>query len=165
MYIEKGKGVNQMENIALKEKMVRFYNSKAGAHTYIWGFAYNGNVWMVRTGNSELMSALKLDKASRGAGYALRFKPSKSLKVWLLSKGAEILCSEKFFNELLASTKYNRGEIFEKLVTEHFGQVWTKDNIPFTEQGDINVDGIEIQIKFEKATFINEAQIERMERA
>ena len=154
-----------MENIALKEKMVTFYNNHAGAHTYIWGFAYDGNIWMVRTGNSALMSALKLDKASRGAGYALRFKPSKSIKVWLLSKGAEVLCSEKYFNELLASTKYNRGEVFEKLVTEHYGQIWTKDNVPFTKCGDINVNGIEIQIKFEKATFINEAQIERMERA
>ena len=79
--------------------------------------------------------------------------------------GAEVLCSEKFFNEQVASSKYNRGEIFEKLVTEHYGQVWVKDNIPFTEQGDINVNGVEIQIKFEKATFINEAQMERMERA
>lgn len=154
-----------MKNTALKEKMVTFYNSKAGAHTYIWGFVFNGNIWMVKTDSSALRSALVLDRASRGAGYALRFKPNKSIKVWLLSLGAEVLCSEKFFNELIASTKYNRGEIFEKLVTEHFGQVWTKDNIPFTEQGDINVDGIEIQIKFEKATFINEAQIERMERA
>ena len=154
-----------MENIALKEKMVTFYNSKAGAHTYIWGFIYDGNVWMVMTGSTVLMNVMKLDLASRGAGYALRFKPSKSIKVWLLSKGAEVLCSEKFFNEQVASSKYNRGEIFEKLVTEHFGQVWVKDNIPFTEQGDINVDGVEIQIKFEKATFINEAQMERMERA
>lgn len=154
-----------MENIALKEKMVKFYIGRAGAHVYIWGFVLDGNVWMVKTGSNELMNVMKLDLASRGAGYALRFKPSKSIKVWLLSKGAEILCSEKFFNELVASSKYNRGEIFEKLVTEHYGQVWVKDNIPFTEQGDINVDGVEIQIKFEKATFINEAQMERMERA
>lgn len=154
-----------MENIALKEKMIKFYDGHAGAHSYIWGFALNGNVWMVKTGNDELNNALKLDKASRGAGYALRFKPSKSVKVWLLSKGAEVLCSEDYFNEQVASSKYNRGEVFEKLVTEHYGQTWVKDNIPFTEQGDINVNGEEIQIKYEKATFINEAQIERMERA
>lgn len=154
-----------MENIALKEKMTKFYDGHAGAHLYIWGFALNGNVWMVKTGNDELNNALMLDKASRGAGYALRFKPNKSVKVWLLSKGAEVLCSEDYFNEQVASSKYNRGEVFEKLVTEHFGQTWVKDNIPFTEQGDINVNGEEIQIKYEKATFINEAQIERMERA
>lgn len=154
-----------MENIALKKSMVKFYIGRAGAHVYIWGFVLDGNVWMVKTGSDELMNVMKLDRASRGAGYALRFKPTKTIKTYLLSMGAEVLCSEKFFNEQVASSKYNRGEIFEKLVTEHFGQVWVKDNIPFTEQGDINVDGVEIQIKFEKATFINEAQMERMERA
>ena len=154
-----------MENIALKEKMVRFYNRNAGAHTYAFLYVRNGNVWFTVTDSSVLMSVLKLDKASRGAGYALRFKPTNAVKDLLMSKGAELLCSEHYFNEQVASSKYNRGEIAEKLFTEHFGQVWTKDNIPFTEQGDINVDGIEIQIKFEKATFINEAQIERMERA
>ena len=152
-------------NTALKEKMVRFYIRRAGAHAYIWGFVLDGNVWMVKTDGSAVMSAVKLDKASRGAGYALRFKPTKSIKVWLLSLGAEVLCSKKFFNEQVESTKYNRGEIFEKLVTEHFGQTWEKDNVPFTEQGDINVNGEEIQVKFEKATFINEKQMERMERA
>lgn len=152
-------------NTALKEKMVRFYIGRAGAHVYIWGFVLDGNVWMVKTDGSAVMSAVKLDKASRGAGYALRFKPTKSIKVWLLSLGAEVLCSKKFFNEQVENTKYNRGEIFEKLVTEHFGQTWEKDNVPFTEQGDINVDGEEIQVKFEKATFINEKQMKRMERA
>lgn len=154
-----------MENLALKKTMVKFYIGRAGAHVYIWGFVLDGNVWMVKTGSDELMNVMKLDLASRGAGYALRFKPTRAIKTYLLSMGAKVLCSEKFFNEQVASSKYNRGEIFEKLVTEHFGQVWVKDNIPFTEQGDINVDGVEIQIKFEKATFINEAQMERMERA
>ena len=151
-------------NIALFKKMVHFYNSHAGAHSYIWGFALGGNIWLVKTGSSVLENALHLDKASRGAGYALRFKPNKSIKTYLLSLGAKVLCSEKYFNEQVASTKYNRGETFEKFVTEYFGQTWEKDNVPFTECGDINVDGEEIQIKFEKATFINEAQIERMER-
>ena len=80
----------------------------------------------------------------------------------MMSLNAEVLCSEKFFDELCEMSKYNRGEIFEKLITEHFGQVWTKDNIPFTEAGDIEVDGIAYQVKFEKATFINEAQMMRM---
>ena len=153
-----------MKNIAIMNLLVEGYESIAYTDNYIYGFRFNGAIYMVNMRGLD-SRVLKLDRASRGAGYALRFKPSKSIKVWLLSKGAEVLCSEDFFNTLVATMKYNRGEIFEKLVTEHFGQVWTKDNIPFTEQGDINVDGIEIQIKFEKATFINEAQIARMERA
>ena len=149
-------------NTALKEKMVRFYIGRAGAHAYIWGFVLDGNVWMVKTDGSAVMSAVKLDKASRGAGYALRFKPTKSIKVWLLSLGAVVLCSKKFFNEQVENTKYNRGEIFEKLVTEWYGQTWEKDSIPFTEDGDLTVDGIAYQIKFEQATFLTEAQMLRL---
>ena len=73
-----------------------------------------------------------------------------------------VLCSTEMFNTLVAESKYNKGEIVEKLVTEYFGQTWTKDNVPYTEDGDITVDGIKYQIKFEKATFINEGQMIRM---
>jgi len=79
-----------------------------------------------------------------------------------MSMGAKVLCSEKFFDELASESKYNKGEIFEKLVTELNGQEWEKDNIPFTDDGDLTVDGIAYQIKFEKASFINEKQIARM---
>ena len=42
------------------------------------------------------------------------------------------------------------------------GQEWTKDNVPFTEDGDLTVDGVAYQLKFEKATFITEGQMMRM---
>ena len=48
------------------------------------------------------------------------------------------------------------------MVTEFYGQTWEKDNVPFTEDGDITVDGIAYQIKFEKATFTNEKTLARM---
>ena len=79
-----------------------------------------------------------------------------------MSLGAEVLCSEEFFDELKKMSKYNFGELFEKLITELNGQEWEKDNVPFTEDGDLTVDGIAYQIKYEKATFINEKQMMRM---
>jgi hypothetical protein len=82
-----------------------------------------------------------------------------------MSLGAEVLCSEEMFDELKKMSKYNFGELFEKLITEMNGQEWTKDNVPFTEDGDLTVDGVAYQLKFEKATFITEAQMMRMERA
>ena len=33
---------------------------------------------------------------------------------------------------------------------------WEKDNVPFTEGGDIEINGKAFQIKYEKATFTNE---------
>lgn len=149
-------------NIALKKTMVKFYNEQAFTHEYMFGFRMNGNIWMVKTTSEILEDVLILDKASRGAGFALRFKPNKAVKTFLLSMGAEIICSELYFDEMASKSKYNKGEIFEKLVTEKYGQKWEKDNVPFTEDGDLTVNGIAYQIKFEKASFINEKQMMRM---
>lgn len=154
-----------MKNNELKQTILSFYNKRAYAHLYIMGFHFNGSIYFVVVKAQMLDHLTKLDKASRGAGMALRFKPTKAQKNLMMSFGAEVLCSEKFFDELCEMSKYNKGEIFEKLITEHFGQEWEKDNIPFTEAGDIEVDGVAYQIKFEKATFINEAQMMRMSQA
>lgn len=154
-----------MKNNEIKAMLTAFYNKHAFTHNYILGFRMNGNIYYIIVTAKELDFVTKLDKASRGAGYSLRFKPNKAQKNYLMSLGAEVLCSEEFFNELKKMSKYNFGELFEKLVTELNGQEWVKDNVPFTEDGDLTVNGIAYQLKFEKATFITEAQMMRMSRA
>lgn len=151
-----------MVNKALFAEMVTFYNRKAFTHKYIIGIIFQGNIYMVKVTSDILPYILKLDKASRGNGYSLRFKPNKAVKELLLSKGATILCSVEMFQELVKSSKYNKGEIFEKLVTEFYGQEWEKDSVPFTDDGDLTVNGIAYQIKFESASFISEKQMMRM---
>jgi hypothetical protein len=151
-----------MTNNALFREMVNFYNSHAYTHEYIFGINFQGNIYMVKTTSEMLAYVLKLDKASRGAGMQLRFKPNNSIRAALLAEGAELICSAEMFKELVAESKYNKGEIFEKLVTEYFGQTWEKDSVPFTDDGDLTVDGIAYQIKFESASFINEKQMMRM---
>lgn len=150
-------------NTALFVDMVRKYNKHAFTHNYIFGFAYKGNVYMAHADADMLLSILKLDKASRGAGYALRFCPTNAIKVALLTN-ATLLCSKAFFEETVADSIYNKGEIFEKMVTEFYGQAWEKDNVPFTEDGDLTVDGIAYQIKFEKATFCNEKSLANLDK-
>ena len=150
-------------NTALLFDMTNRYNSLAYTHHYIFGFAYKGNVYMAHAESDILSAILMLDKASRGAGYALRFKPNNAIKVALLTN-ATLLCSKAYFEEVVADSIYNRGEIFEKMVTEYYGQEWEKDDIPFTEDGDITVDGIAYQIKYEKATFCNEKSLANMEK-
>lgn len=147
-----------MTNTALFATMINRYNEVAFTHNYIWGFTYKHNVYMTITTSEVMPLVCKLDKASRGAGYALRFCPTVDQKL-VLMPSATLLCSEKFFNEQVAESKYNNGEIFEKMVTEYFGQVWVKDNIPFTEAGDIETDGVAYQIKYQKATFCNEKSL------
>ncbi len=150
-------------NTALFINMIDRYNRIAFTHQYIWGFEYKGNVYMATTDSTMMPFVCTLDRASRGAGFALRFCPNAQQKLALMPN-ATLLCSKKFFEETTAASKYNKGEIFEKMVTEYFGQVWEKDAVPFTEDGDITVDGIAYQIKFQKATFCNEKSIANLER-
>lgn len=150
-----------MTNITLLESMINRYNELSYTHMYMLGFEFQGNIYMTIADSNILPYVLKLDKASRGAGYALRFCPNKTQKVLLLPE-AQLICSKKFFEETVKNSKYNKGEIFEKMVTELYGQVWEKDNVPFTEDGDITVNNTPYQIKFQKGTFINEKQLARM---
>ena len=151
-----------MINKALFNEMVTFYNRRSFTHNYIIGISFQGNIYMVEITSDLLPYILKLDKASRGNGYSLRFKPNRAVKTLLMSKGATLLCSVEMFGELVNASKYNKGEIFEKLVTEFYGQEWEKDNVPFTDDGDLTVDGTAYQIKFESASFISEKQMMRM---
>lgn len=147
---------------ALFLSMIDKYNRASYTHNYIFGFTFKGMVYALKTTSEVLPALLTLDKASRGAGYSLRFCPNAEKKLAMLT-GAHVLCSESFFEAQCASSIYNRGEIFEKLVTESFGQEWHKDNVPFTEDGDVTVDGIAYQIKFQRATFATEKTLARIE--
>lgn len=160
-YAQKMKGEHTM-NTTLFYSLITRYCALAFTHSYIFGFEYKGNVYMTFATSEILPYILKLDKASRGAGYALRFKPDTAQKLLLLPM-SQILCSAEYFNSEVANSKYNAGEIFEKMVTEWFGQKWEKDNVPFTEAGDIEANGTAYQIKFQKATFTNEKSLARLE--
>ena len=148
-----------MQNEVIKKMLQDNYNNMAFTDKYILGWTLNHVVYMAVCTREIVDRVTCLDIASRGAGYALRFKPNKSQKMLLMTCGAEPICSKKYFNDMVETSRYNKGEIFEKLVTEKFGQVWTKDNVPFTIDGDITVNEIAYQIKFENATFTNEKTI------
>ena len=151
-----------MTNMTLLNDMIDRYNALAYTHEYIFGFSYRGVIYMAHANKCLLPQLLKLDKASRGAGMALRFCPTTDTKVYML-QFAKPLCSTALFDSIVNESKYNKGEIFEKLVTEAYGQEWEKDNFPFTEAGDVEVDGVAYQIKFEKATFTNEKSLMKLE--
>lgn len=150
-------------NTTLYNNLIDRYNAISFTHHYIFGFTYKGNVYACKATSEVLPYVLTLDKAGRGAGNAIRFKPNTSQKLLLL-KNSEVICSVKFFEELTAESKYNRGEIFEKIITENAGQVWKKDNIKFTEAPDVIINNIGYQIKFEKATFVNEKSLASLEK-
>jgi hypothetical protein len=137
--------------------LIERYTRVSTAHAYILGFTQGGTVYAAICDSDMLPEVCTIDRASRGAGMSLRFKPTVTVKHHLMETCDCIaLCSEKYFMERYNACKHNKGEVFEALVTEYFGQAWCKDSVPFTQAGNVNVNGVEYQIKFQAATFASE---------
>lgn len=144
---------------AIKRTLVNGYKDFAFTDQYIYGFVYKKVVYVAFADDSILDFISVIGKASskRGGGYKLRFRPTKVQKEFLMnSKECFPLCSEKYFEEIVAESKYNRGSIFEMLVTNYYGQEWQPDSVPFTVAGDLVVNGVAYQIKFQEATYTSE---------
>jgi hypothetical protein len=140
-----------------KRTMINAYRYYSAADNYILGFVYDKMLYMVRV--AEIMPRyLNVEEASRNQGENLRLRLKKAHKVQLMKKAPICLGSADCLND----SKYNKGEVFEKLVTEYYGQTWKKDTVPFWVQGDINLNDEEVQIKLDSATLMNTKQIAKL---
>lgn len=140
--------------------LITNYKKFSKADKYIIGFIFNGNVFYVVVDDIE--QYVKLDKASRGAGSSLRLNLTKAVKEQLLTLNPTYLCKAKHFYKIVKNSKYNKGDIFEKIVFAKFYKKWKKDNTPFYKMGDMKYKGVQYQIKFEHATLTTEKQINRL---
>ena len=154
------------KNPAIYRKQCETYTNNAFTHDYIFTFEFSGNFYALTLEGvtaEMLMTLCKQDKASRGAGFSVRFRPSNADKLALVNMGAKVICSSEYFKSVCASNKYNKGENAEKMVTEQmFGQVWEKDSVPFTQAGDVEANGKAYQHKHEGATFCNEKTLHNL---
>ena len=154
-----------MTNSAVLEMMLAAYNRLSYTDKYIIGFLYKGIVYYGFITADKLDRFFALGRASRGRGYIIRFIPRNGQKLALLTLAKmEPLMSAKYFDTLCAESKYNRGEVFEKLITEKMGQTWEKDNVPFDKAGDIEIDGVPYQIKFASASLASEKTLYNREK-
>ena len=143
-----------------KATMIKTYRKYSAADSYIVGFVFDKMLYFVEM--AEIMPRfLNVEVASRNQGENLRLRLRKGHKNNLMKKNPICLGSA----ELLTESKYNKGEIFEKLVTEYFGQIWEKDTVPFWVQGDININGKEVQIKLDSATLMNTKQVKKLQKS
>lgn len=137
-----------------RDEMLRTYNAHSAADAYVLGFAFHGELFAIEL--PELPDAvLKLDHASskRGGQAKIRVRVTKAEKLALIAMGAAVIGKVE---DLEADPRHNRGENFERIVTELNGQRWTKDSVPFWVAGDLNLNGRELQIKLDGAELTNE---------
>lgn len=139
-----------------KQTMIRNYRKFSMADSYIIGFISNGMLYFTEV--KEIAPRfLNVEQASRNQGFNLRLRIKADYRN-RLAKKATCLGSA----DMLVADKYNKGEIFEKYITEYFGQVWEKDTVPFYKDGDITIDGRKVQIKLDSATLTNTKQLEKL---
>lgn len=141
-----------------KRTMMKWYEIFSAADAYIVGFVLDGALYMVEMARIA-PRFLNVEEASRNQGTNLRLRLKRAQKEALAKKA---ICLGDA--DVLTTGKYNKGENFEKVVTEYFGQEWVKDTVPFYVQGDICLDGKEVQIKLDTATLANEKMLNKLKR-
>lgn len=142
--------------------MIARYNALAVATAYIVGFILDGMLYYTMSAHIA-DDFLKLDRMSskRGGWAKIRVKLTSADRKALVACGKAIMIGSA--DLLDTDDKYNKGERFEKIITEKLtGETWVKDSVPFNVAGDITLNGEEVQIKFDGAELTNERTLMRM---
>lgn len=97
---------------------------------------------------------VKLDRESskHGGAEKIRINPTAINKQKLLRMGAAYIGT---IEELFDPTVKNKGHKYEKYCTEKAGQAWKADRIEYYKDGDLTVNGIKYQIKYDDASLAN----------
>ena len=153
---------NPMNDLTIQLALARAYHNRAYTNDYIFCFTWAGMFYAVKMENADAatlnaISTVSRTSSKRGGYAALRFRPTNAVKRAIVEMGNVVYKSTKAnFDALCKSSKYNKGEVAEMVVTEKvFGEKWVKDSIPFTDGADVS----HYQVKFQGATFCTERQV------
>lgn len=144
-----------------KNTMIRQYRRFSAADSYILGFTYNGTVYAVEV-NEIAPRYMKVEHESskKGDSAKLQLRLTKAYMEQLLRKGAVALGSEDILNG-----EYNKGVEFERIITERNGETFRgKDSVGFWVAGDLEINGKQVQVKFNGAQIVVEKTLHRLQR-
>ena len=143
-----------------KRTMINNYRKFSAADSYILGFIYKHDVYMIEV--PEIMPRymrVEHESSRKGGAAKLQLRLPKGYQEQLIRKGAVCIG-----NESMLEGQYNKGVEFERVIYELNGQTFSgKDNVPFYVEGDINIDGREVQVKFNGAQIVVEATLKRLQ--
>lgn len=144
-----------------KETMIRNYRKFSAADSYILGFIYKHEVYMIEV--KEIMPRymrVEHESSKKGSCAKLQLRLPQNYQKQLMRKGAICLGNEEILNG-----KYNKGVEFERLISEMNGQTFRgKDNVPFYVEGDLEIDGKQVQIKFNGAQIVVERTLKKLQK-
>lgn len=99
--------------------------------------------------------------SSHGGGQVLRFRPTNTYKVDMRNRyGAVTVCTYGELVETLENMravadkprKLNLGHAVEYVLCKRWGLEWELDDTSHTVKGDISLDGVEYQVKWQGAS-------------
>ena len=144
-----------------KETMIRNYRKFSAADSYILGFIYKHEVYMAEV--TEIMPRfmrVEHESSKHGGCAKLQLRLTKKYQEQLMRKGAICLGSEEILNG-----EYNKGVEFERIINEINGKEFRgKDNVPFYIEGDLNINGKEVQVKFNGAQIVVERTLKNLQK-
>lgn len=153
------RNLNTMERYALVKRLLKVYEDTTAAVWTLLVFQLAGRAYAARL-NAITADMVTLDRESsqNGGATKLRFKLSNRQKVALIEAGAEEVGN---IADILSLQK-NKGNAVECWATRRYmGIEWSKDNIPYYMQGDVQINGEEVQVKFENASLTNVSVMEK----
>lgn len=153
------RNLNTMERYALVKRLLKVYEDTTAAVWTLLVFQLAGRAYAARLDAITAdMVTLDRESSQNGGATKLRFKLSNRQKVALIEAGAEEVGN---IADILSLQK-NKGNAVECWATRRYmGIEWVKDSIPYYMQGDIQVNGEEVQVKFENASLTNVSVMEK----
>lgn len=144
-----------------KQRMIKLYRQYSGADSYIIGFVYKHELYMIEV--DEIMPRqMQVLHTSHKNGYQpkLQLVLNNHLKEQFIRKGATHLGSE----EMVMNGEFNKGVEFERLICEINGiEFRGKDSVGFWVGGDVEINGRQVQVKFQGAQIVAEKTLKRLQ--
>lgn len=132
--------------------IIRCYNAHIVAEQTLVAFCYKKQWYMFMCDHVK-PSWCKLSISSRKSGH--RVKANIAFTDPLREMFLRKYDCTPIPNEAMKAVPRSKGHSFEKYVTETMcHEEWKRDNIPFYVQGDVVLNGKQVQVKAEKAQIV-----------
>ena len=134
-----------------KGNFFRYYNKLAGCHRYLIFFEYEQNIYLAET--EKIMPRWVVESrtsSKRGGDQTFKMSMNKKHKEQLLRKGATRVFTKAEFEQMPYGNKGHNCEWWLHQVCDL--RTYTPDRERFDKCGDVCINGIEYQVKFQNAS-------------
>lgn len=141
-------------NEMTKANFFHYYNKLSGCDAYLIFFKYKKNIYVHKCSHiAPRWTVKRYESSSKGGWMKYRMELNNTHKKQLLAKSTLVM-TEKEFNSMPYSNDGHKCEYWLHNITNQPGE-YKRDVERFDKRGDITIDGIKYQVKFENATLTN----------